>query len=231
MAIVRIKNTGKMKGEISFVSLNMFLEGPDTESLGYSKASYSQKDMDENVEVQNYITRKAIELVAETEVRKVIDAAEVVAAKPPTIEDAIEDDSPATAYFQKLLDKVKQGIKDLEQAMQESVDSQAEQTTKERMANPAPARTTPPAADVDPKDLPDTDDIGLPMNPPPGLKPQVPTVTYLRLDKPDRRKFIKECWDLTILRDVALHEPDKKIKLTARKKVKTAELKAAGAAA
>ena len=79
------------------------------------------------------------------------------------------------------------------------------------------------------QDLPEEDDIGLPMNPPPGLKPQVPTVTYLRLDAKGKKKFIKECWDLTILRDVALHEPDAKIKLAARKKVKAAETRAAGA--
>lgn len=55
MPIVRIKNTGLMKGEISFVSLDMFLEGPDTLSKGYSKAAYAQKDLDENAEVQKLL--------------------------------------------------------------------------------------------------------------------------------------------------------------------------------
>jgi len=235
MPIVRIKNTGLMKGEISFVSLDMFLEGPDTPSKGYSKTGYTQKDLDENAEVQNYVSRKAIVLVPEAEFAKAIAEQEAAVAAPPTIEDAIEEDSPQTAHFQKLLDKVKQGLNDLESAMQQDADQRAERSTKERMADPevpeAPERTTAPAADVNPKDLPKEDDIGLPINPPPGLKPQVPTVTYLRLDSKGKKKFLKECWDIGILRDVALHEPDKKIKTAARKKVKQATAKAEGAAA
>jgi hypothetical protein len=242
--IVRIKHTGKLRGDIELVTLGFFLT-----DKGYSSKAFKRSELVSNTEIADYETKGAVTLVPEKTYRQELEASEKAAAAsaeaedgeegsrpspivPPTVEDALDESSPRAQQVRQYIDAANTALQRLERLMFGAPQQQAgKQPAKEASKASASAVTGKTASKK--AAAAEDDGIGLPQNPPAGLKPQPTTTKYLAKDAKERRKFLRQCRDITMLRDIALFETDAKLKKLARKRVKdaTSQAEAASSAA
>lgn len=206
---LRIRSTGKGRGQIQFVTLNIFLADKAT------TAPYEETVLRANPEVMNFQSKGYVTFVTEEEFQAEAKAQEEAAKAAeaaetsPTVEDALDQDNPATAELVRLVNQAQTALNKAFALLTSGAGKQSTPTSAGPKAE-APARES-------------GDDLDLPMNAPQGLKPQVKTQEYLTKTAAERRKYLKECRDVGLLRDAALFETDTKIKALARKAARNAE--------
>lgn len=210
--LLHVKSTPKTKGQIEFVTLGLFLpEGATTAQ------AYEESVIKSNPEVMGFVSKGRVELVTEEEYQKQNNARladEKAALLNVTIEDALQEDSPSIDAMKTALSQVESALNKLR-----SLVEAGEGKTKKSSAESKPDK---------PEET--SDGLDLPSAPPPGLRPQALTEQYLKKSAADRRKFLKECHDISTLRDIALFETDPKLKSAARRAAKSAESSAQEAA-
>ena len=209
--LVRIQHTGKVLGDIELVTLNIFL--PDK---GYSMKSYKKSQLETNPEITDYEIKGMIKIVSEDQYKKTLvkeEQVKPVAKKAvrgpvaPTVEDALDDDNPSHERARKLLDTARTALDQLERVL-----------TNDEVTTPASSKPQTPKKDKD-----DDDRLGLIHSAPAGLKPQATTHKYLKKNATGRKRFLRNCRDITMLRDIALFETDMSLKKLARQRAKAAE--------
>lgn len=219
MPTLHIKAGPTLRGQTQFVTLNMTLGNGST-----SDESWDEAVLRANPEIMNFHAKGKIVFVTEAQYaaeRKAVAQAAVEAEKldasldPDTvtdISDALETDNPSVTEARRLAREIQASLSKLEALL--SGNTGARRTQQAPKAQKASA---------EPTEAEKNDGLDLPMSAPTGLKPQAQTEQYLRKTPADKRKYLKDCRDIGLLRDIAMHEPDMKIKLVARKAAKTAE--------
>lgn len=218
MASLHIKAGPTLKGQTQFVTLNMTLGNGST-----SDESWDEAVLRANPEIMNFHAKGKIVFVTEAQYaaeRKAVAQAAVEAEKLDAaldsdtvtdISDALETDNPSVTEARKLAQDIRSSLNKLEALLSGN--------TGAKRSQPASKAGKAPQPELSDKG----DGLDLPMSAPPGLKPQAVTEQYLRKTAADKRKYLKECRDIGLLRDIAMHEPDAKMKLVARKAAKGAE--------
>lgn len=211
--LYRIKSLERAKGEIAFVSLDFMLA-----YRGYSPSLYKLSDLQTNAEIMNYMNNGYINFVEESEYQRLRKEEEKAraAAHPITVEDALEQDSPARSELEKRLNATKQAL-----AALEALILNQDVLVKSKPTKVSGQTQAQNQAQVAPESL--DDGLDLPVNAPTGYQPQPKTMEYLRKSQVDKKAFLKTCRDLGILRDVAMFEPDAKLKAKIRKFIKKTE--------
>ncbi len=216
MERVHIKATPTLRGQTQFVTLNMTLQDAST-----SLESWDESVLRSNPEVMNFHSKGKIVFITEAahaKERKAVDAAAAAAEQldknldPDTvtdISDALETDNPSVTEARKLTRDIATSLQKLEALL----------SGKPAAKRSAPTAASKPAPEPEAK----SDGLDLPMNPPKGLKPSSNTELYLRKNAADKKAYLKECRDIGFLREIALFEPDAKMKMLARKAAKRAE--------
>ncbi len=217
MSRLHIKAGPTLRGQTQFVTLNMTLGNQAT-----SDESWEESVLRSNPEVMNFHSKGKIVFVTEAQRTAELKAIATAAAEaekldaaldPDTItdiSDALETDNPSVTEARKLAHDIKISLNKLEALLSGNTGAKRVQSTP---------KATAKAPEADAKG----DGLDLPMSPPPGLTPSGPTAAYLKKTPADKRKFYKECLDIGMLREAALHEPDAKLKILARKAAKSAE--------
>lgn len=224
--LVRIQN--KARGSISFSSLGFLLE-----HKGFSHPM-EETAIKTNSEVNSFLAKGLVAILTEPEYEKMhsarLEEAEAE-ANNGDVASALELDSPTPVAFNRQIDEVQRALDALKNLV-DKMDSDDDEKPAPKKHSKAPAvfpssTVTPPTTQPTEKDEGPSD---LPMNPVAGMKPWVSTDKYLALDAKGRKKWIKECRDIGMLRDVAMWESDAKLKIVARKAAMKAERVAEGAA-
>jgi len=244
--LVRIKHTGKLKGAIELVTLGFFLEDKK-----YSSKIFKTSELQGNPEIQDYKSRGIVSFVPESKYQEELQAEEKALAaeasdedgedtdsqpgrtSSPTVEDALDEDNPRAKQARQYIDAAQTALQRLEKVMFGESQKPGKPGKPEKLQK-QPKGASVPSQSVSVQDVPGKpakveaakdegdDGIGLPQSPPTGLQPQSTTVRYLKKDDKERRKFLRSCRDITMLRDIALFESNDKLKKLARKRVKEA---------
>ena len=229
--IVRLRHTGKARGEIELATLGFFLQDKQ-----YSPKPFDRNALTHNPEIMHYETLGMVELVSEIDYRKylaeqaeidrIAGAAEdidpVVLRTSSNIEDSLSADRRESA--RKVLGQVKESLAALEKVIFDTPRKAPQETGVSEVRQ----RLTDSMRAAEDKKLAANDDgLDLPWSAPKGLLPQAPTAKYLTLPDQNRKAYIKGSRDITLLRDIAMHEPLMALKKLARKQVSRSEKTAA----
>lgn len=198
MARYFLKNIAR--GETELVSMGYILP-----NRGFSPDCYEESALLANAEVMGLKNKKMVEFVSESEYEK---ARKAEATKAPTVEDALDEDSPDKGHLVQLVKQARGLLDEIEKFV----------TASQPKAPAVKAASTSNESPVGPDD-----GLDLWWKPPLGLQPQSTTVAYLKKTAKEKREFLKTARDSSILRDIALFETDEKLKIAARKQVKLAE--------
>lgn len=213
MALFHIHMTGVLKGQTQFVTLNVTLGQTEV-----SRDAWDEAVLKSNPEVVGYLSKKYIELVDEKqyaalEAKATQEREDALDPSSTTLDDALAIDNPSVGELRRHVKAAQDALARIEAAIS---------------GKPLPPKAAPP---VKAQEKPPEDDgLDLPQSPPKGLKPQVMTEQYLKKGPAEKRKFLKDCRDIGLLRDAALFEPDPKMKIMARKAARMAEKTAQEAA-
>lgn len=204
-----ILNTAR--GGTELVSLGIMLS-----DKGFSPVPYMESSLTSNVEVNHFKSKGMLKFISDEEHTQMLAQREE-AMKPAnvTIEDALEAEGPNNLDALRFVSAAQKALAELEKFLA---------TPNKQVAERA-AEKTP----VISKEAPEGDGLDLPMSAPVGLNPQAMTEQYLKKSGKDRKQFLRDCRDITTLRDIALFESDPKLKLVARKAARAAEMQAESA--